>query len=574
MALAVPTLLAFGTQPSPLAFNEIASIIGWGAFLLAICGTWLVKPARLSAASCATVLALLLLLGACVLSPLVNGVPWTMTLAPAGVLASAIAVFVVGAAANRAGRAQPIFLALCVALVLTGLANSLIAIAQVSIPNTLDDWWIAQSLMPGRATGNLRQPNYLCLVLLWAIVAVIWLRDRQWIGMRISAGLSVFFVFAVVLTGSRTAVIEVLGFAVWGVIDRRLDKGARRLLVAMPLLFASIWGAVAVWASTTSQTFGGSARVAAGESLLGSRTGVLENAIALIQSHPWAGVGFGGFNFAWTLTPFDNRHTKGFDNAHNLPVQLVTEMGVPAGLLVTALLVFALWGAWRRARLDESELSVSITRSSFALIVVVGVFTLVELPLWYPMFLLPTAFWMALCLEGPKRSEAPTGVVADNALVMSPSLLVAMAMCLGGVYAYTDYQRVRAIFQPTSPQLLQKRIAVGRESLLFGQYADYAAAVSSAQPLRAIDAFPRATHQILDPPLLVAWASAFSESGDVERARYLAQRLKEFKPNVVDSTAYFAPCTRSGDANLRAVPSALPFQCFKPTRSLEPADFR
>src|SRR5439155_17968394 len=71
--------------------------------------------------------------------------------------------------------------------------------------------------------------------------------------------------------------------------------------------------------------------------------------LTLIRMHPWAGVGFGEFNFAWTLTPFPGRPVAFFDHTHNLILQFVVELGVPLALLVLGLLLWALALALRGA---------------------------------------------------------------------------------------------------------------------------------------------------------------------------------------------------------------------------------
>ena len=40
--------------------------------------------------------------------------------------------------------------------------------------------------------------------------------------------------------------------------------------------------------------------------------------------------------FAWTLTPFPGRPIAFFDHTHNLPLQLIVELGVPLGLATIA----------------------------------------------------------------------------------------------------------------------------------------------------------------------------------------------------------------------------------------------
>ena len=72
----------------------------------------------------------------------------------------------------------------------------------------------------------------------------------------------------------------------------------------------------------------------------------------MIRQQPWLGVGWGEFNFAWTLTPFPHRPTAFFDHTHDLPLQLVVELGVPLALLVLGCMLVGA-GRWAmRARLD------------------------------------------------------------------------------------------------------------------------------------------------------------------------------------------------------------------------------
>jgi len=78
-------------------------------------------------------------------------------------------------------------------------------------------------------------------------------------------------------------------------------------------------------------------------------------------------------------------------------------------------------------------------------------------------------------------------------------------------------------------------------------------------------AFARASHYLLDTRLMVAWAEALAQSGDIERARHLAARLREFRNPAADE--FFAPCA---DATLQP----RPFQCDAPSRALDWRDFR
>jgi O-antigen ligase len=106
--------------------------------------------------------------------------------------------------------------------------------------------------------------------------------------------------------------------ALWGLADRRLSRPVRGLLLAAPLVYALAWFGMAQWAGVASTPSAAPQRLAETD-ISGSRFGIWANTLDLIRAHPWAGVGFGEFNFAWTLTPFPGRPTAFFDHTHNLP---------------------------------------------------------------------------------------------------------------------------------------------------------------------------------------------------------------------------------------------------------------
>lgn len=567
VAVTLPFLVAFDDTPSPLFFNEVTAVIGWGAFLFLLTSSRLLIRPNMQVMTFAA--ALVLLIGAALVAPWKTGAPWSMSLAPTGVLMSAVLTFLGSAAAVRRALGYEGFLAVCVALLLAGVTTSLIGLLQVFQPAFLDGWWVALSTLPGRASGNLRQPNYAAVLLLWSLIATISLHEFGRIGARAAVALCCLFVWVTVLTASRLAAGVMLLFAFWALVDQSLRPVSRRLMMLLPLIYAAVWALIGLWSTRTGNAFAGLTRLASGESMWGSRVGVLFDSLHMILTHPWAGIGLGGFNFVWTLTPNSERHSKGFDNAHNLPIHLVVELGIPLAALVLLLIGYPLLIACKRALADARGRERTPRPACAMLLLVVLSYSLVELPLWYPMFLLPTMFFMALCLEKSSVDQPPQ---ATTEVSVSPILLGGAAMVIGGLLAMADYMRVKAIFQPASPRLFQERILKGRQSLFFGQYADYAAAVSASQPALVYDVFERAVHQLLDPPLLVAWAEALNARGEVDKARYIAQRLREFPSGVVDSTAYFSPCTRNGQEQREQV--AEPFQCSPPSIELSYEAFR
>jgi hypothetical protein len=345
------------------------------------------------------------------------------------------------------------------------------------------------------------------------------------------------------------------------------------LLVLTPVIYALSYGAMALYGQWTDQAFGAEARIATGEAGAespNSRRRIWANTLTLIAQQPWTGVGFGEFNFAWSLTAFPGRPTAFFDHTHNLPLQLAVELGLPLSLLVLGLLGMALWQAWKRSGEAAGDAGTA-ARAAFMLVLMIGLHSLFEYPLWYAYFLLPTAFAWGFALGSGGRGRAPDSAArSDGATVPHAATAAAMSrdavpawplhatraagllLVVGSVYAVFDYLRIAAIYSPgANAAPLNERIATGQRSLLFGHHADYAAA-TSAEPLPGRElAFRRAPHHLLDTRLMQAWAEYLAEKGEVDKARWLAERLREFRNPASDD--FFAPCA--------AAPQQPPFQC-------------
>ena len=480
-------------------------------------------------------------------------------------------------------------------------------------PHLADGDWIAQASLPGRATGNVRQPNHLSSLLLWSVVAVIWLGEARVIYREIAWMLALLFIEVIVLSASRTGLLGMGALMGWGLLDRRLSRATRIMLLCSPLAYLALWGLTSVWAHHTGMAFGGEARLSgSGLYVSYSRYKIWWNSLALIAQHPWLGVGFGEFNFVWTLTPFPDRPVAFFDHAHNLMLQFGVELGIPLTLLVLGLMGYALWQAMRNAVADGREPGARFTtlfgkpaspgpgegtdaapplpmqRAAFVMVVMAATHSLLEYPLWYSYFLLPAAFAFGLCLERPDPREQALAA-ADRGTVTRPLVLAPMLMILATTLALYDYMRVVIIFAPPANAApLDKRIAAGRHSVLFAHHADYAAATVVEHPGTVMEAFRRAPHFLLDARLMLAWAKALDEVGETDKARFVAARLKEFHNDQADE--FFAPCAAppvpaakvplaaaaaaSSPGRAASAPAALPFQCLAPEKPVSYRDFR
>jgi hypothetical protein len=578
LALIFPPLLAYNRTPSATQLNELLCVLGWGMCLLAA-NRMAPVGARRGATNLLT-LALGLMGAAVVGSWTLGSLPTSLALPPLLLLVTACFVAALGARVAQGGDQDGLqaFAPFALGVVGIGVLSAVVAVIQVHIPKLADGVLIAQSGLPGRAVGNLRQPNHLASLLIWSAIALVplveWGRIPRWLG----GLLLLFIMYAVFLSGSRTGLIGgSVVLVAWAACDSRLAASTRIALVvsvafawAMPWLSAHLpFGA--------HQTVGIATRASDGDS---SHFAIWKNAVEMIQQQPWLGVGWGEFNFAWTLTPFPHRPTAFFDHTHDLPLQLIVELGIPLALIVLALLVWALVQGLVRAWSTQGAAGHG-ARAAWVMVAMIAIHSLDEYPLWYAYFLLPAAWaWGFTLGSGPAPKPAVdatlSGVVGGRPV--DPAKLIRLssegaalrwfggAMVVVALLSTWDYFRVSTIFLDDSglPPLAD-RISAGQVSPFFAHHADYADATTADPPSKALGALERSTHSLLDSRLMMAWATALSESGQTERARYLVARLKEFDKS--ETVEFFAPCT---DATV----DVKPFQCQPEPKGLTWRDFR
>ena len=548
IAAALPPLLAYNQTPAATLYNQLLALAGWGLALV----LWArATPGWRTGLHSPAAIALALLLIAPLSAVLWRGQPSSLGLGAAAIIGAGLAVLLVAQGLSPARRLLAAE-ALCWGLLVAGGVSIAISLVQVFLPDLADGSVIARSGIPGRAVSNLRQPNHLASLMMWMAVAAVFITERR--GWRHALAPLLFAcVFTVVLSASRTGFIGIGMLALWGIVDRRLSRGARLALLATPLMLGVSWWLMALWSAESGHAFGAASRLSEGAGSP-SRMGILRNAWALTVANPLLGVGWGEFNFAWSLTPFPGRPIAFFDHTHNLPSQLAVELGLPWAGAVLALLAWGLGKAWLgAARAGEDA---PLRRAALMIVLTIGLHSLLEYPLWYAYFLLPACFALGLAL--------PAGEGAATASPR-PWQVVGALLIAGSAFAVWDYHRVVVIYAPAEDaKPLNERIADGQRSLFFAHQADYAAATSFPPGKLALAATRRTAFSLIDARLLMHWSQSLQATGDVEGARFLADRLREFRNPTGDT--WFERCQDAASAP--AMPQCTPASGVRDWRSL------
>jgi len=203
------------------------------------------------------------------------------------------------------------------------------------------------------------------------------------------------------------------------------------------------------WSSGIAGRFGESDRAC------GSRRFLWANVLHLIAQKPWRGWGWGELDFGHFITIYPGaRFCDILDNAHNLPLHLAVELGVPVALLVCGLLGWLVLRArpWRET--DDNR------RMAWAVLALIGLHSLLEYPLWYGPFQIAVVLSVWILWRTPARRDQgvqPVGAglpdVASQPLMSAP--IAASRVGAGGAivvlcvvaYAAWDYHRVSQIYR-------------------------------------------------------------------------------------------------------------------------------
>lgn len=233
----------------------------------------------------------------------------------------------------------------------------------------------------GTVNGNFGQANSFSDYLALGLISLGLLHSRSLLKPWMTVPLALPLLYGMVLSGSRSGWLYLAALAGAAYLWQRRDQALRPLFIYAALLlpiFALLHGAVQLEGGLTtplakmSQTDGYSVRLY-----------LWREAAAIFMHYPWFGAGFG--QFAWQHFLLGAQlHNPTPDemgsNAHNLVMQLAAE----TGLVGLALLVIALFFWWQGQRKQSTTLDHAW---GYGLLLVLGIHSLLEYPLWYAPFL-------------------------------------------------------------------------------------------------------------------------------------------------------------------------------------------
>ncbi len=245
--------------------------------------------------------------------------------------------------------------------------------------------WVLPPYIGLRSFGNLGQPNQLATLFVWGLLACGWAFTRGYIRLPVATLWWAFLLVGIVLTQSRTTwlVLSTFMLLLWYWRDLwSKAAGIRWSLAGLVVLFL-------VLSAMLPQVSGALGLQAPPEllqkTLNESRPAIWAMFLDASFERPWFGFGWTQVSAAQLAISPAHPEMVGttFSHAHNLFIDFVLFMGWPLGLLASIGLLAWMTGQLRRVATPEDAVLMLV-------LVAVGIHAMLELPLHYAYFLLPS----------------------------------------------------------------------------------------------------------------------------------------------------------------------------------------
>jgi O-antigen ligase len=456
------------------------------------------------------------------------------------------------------------------AWIVAAVISSLLGVLQYLDMASALSPWVNQPAFKGDAFANLRQRNQFAsltsigLVALLAASYALLQQEGQTQARRIIRQpytfATAFVLLNVLAIGaacsmSRTAVVQWVAVSVLALLWawRQRQAGWCGLVLSAPLLLL-MWSFVMPLVSQhiTGQQGANLALRVAGSigdyGVCGSRSVLWTNVLQLILQKPWFGWGWGETDIAHFLALYKGqRFCDILDNAHNLPLHLALEMGVP--LAVCVLLCVVRW-VWLRKPWQAQAIWPVM---AWGVLLVVGLHSLLEYPLWYGPFQMAVGLSVGLLWAKPNHDHSvhyekatsaeplneTTSATTERAGIATTSkaheagaLLLASVFFMACLYAAWDFNRVSQIYKPVAqrePIYSSNPLAYAKQSWLFRNQAEFAELtlqqVTASNAQAVYDQAQRVVHYSPEPRVVERLVDSARLLGHDDEADHWALRL-------------------------------------------------
>ena len=342
--------------------------------------------------------------------------------------------------------------------------------------------WVSESAS-GEMVANLRQRNQFATLMVMGAL-VVWLRylspnadftPRSARSIMLAVAISLL-AFAAALSGSRTGLLQWLALAALAVCWRRSWGANVQWVLGAALLGYGLGALLGPWLAQAAghANAGLLGRAAASDGH--SRLALWSNVIELISQRPILGHGWRSLAYVHYAQDFSSqRFMEMPDNAHNLPLHLAVELGLP---IATAFCGLVAWLIWKNKPWNETQ---PARQLAWGVLLMIGIHSLLEYPLWYGSFFMTALICMGILSQDVWREFKEKWLLehantAQGAIKLGVRCF-AVLLLAGTAFVAFDYHRVSQIYlQPEqrSSWYAADPLGAAKQTVLFQPQAKFA----------------------------------------------------------------------------------------------------
>ena len=310
----------------------------------------------------------------------------------------------------------------------------------------------------GEAFGNLRQRNQFATLTNMGLIALLWwtlsghaqegvvagaLKQAHstWVTF-LAVGSAALLAAGNAASSSRTGLAQLLMVLVIGGAWGHQHVRVRAVLVCAGLSYGLAAFFFPVMAGLDANSTGILSRLHESNAACAGRLTLWANVLHLIAQKPGFGWGWGELDYAHFITLYpDERFCDILDNAHNLPLHLAVELGVPFATIACAV---GLWLVLRGKPWREAD---PTRQMAWAVLAVIGLHSLLEYPLWYGPFQIAAGLCVGLLWRNPcTASVARQNFKGFRPIATVWTACIASVLIASCAYAAWDYWRVSQLY--------------------------------------------------------------------------------------------------------------------------------
>lgn len=323
--------------------------------------------------------------------------------------------------------------------------------------------WIMHAQNNSRFFANLAQPNQLASLELIGVVGCAWLHYRKHIRATFAILLAAGLLIGIVLTESRTAIINFYILAVLLATIKNNENRDRKWVVFLGLAtyFAICIAVVPVVENLLQGTVSHKLRDAAINSDL--RPDIWKMFLHASYLRPWLGYGWGQVTMAnLTVATTIEGHLGLLNASHNLILDMILWMGYPMAAAVLLSIAWMMWGI-------VGKCGDALSRCMLGFLIVLVVHAMLELPLHYAYFLLP--FGLMLGTLSARTNDGSLPVTKRWPKILLHCTAATLGLLIARDYLIIENNMYRLRFQAQSIQIEPE--LERRPVWLLNQFNDY-----------------------------------------------------------------------------------------------------